>query len=181
FEPIESVYVDVFSTPIHDISDTGGYYVVGYLISGEYDLLFSHNNFHDTILSDIPVTPGDSTILNIVMKVACNYIVGDINNSGGYNGLDITFGVNYFKGGQPPTFECYCPPHGTWFVAGDVNGSCIFNGLDITYGVNFFKGGRDPVACADCPPVPAVTGRNARNQEFISSKRPAGALREATK
>jgi hypothetical protein len=28
---------------------------------------------------------------------------GDVNSSGTYNGLDVTYGVNYFKGGPPPT------------------------------------------------------------------------------
>jgi hypothetical protein len=32
----------------------------------------------------------------------CEYVVGDANNSGDFNGLDITFGVNYFKGGPQP-------------------------------------------------------------------------------
>lgn len=82
----------------------------------------------------------------------CDYIPGDVNGSASYNGLDITFGVNYFKGGNPPLCpECaLCPD---WFYCGDVNGSCDYNGLDITYGVAYFKGGSDPVPCPDCPPA----------------------------
>lgn len=85
----------------------------------------------------------------------CDYVVGDANNSDSYNGLDIIYCVNYFKGiGPPPQFECECPPHGFWYVSGDVNGSCDFDGLDITYGVSYLKGiipERFP--CPDCPPV----------------------------
>ncbi|UCC80032.1 MAG: Omp28-related outer membrane protein [Candidatus Zixiibacteriota bacterium] len=85
--------------------------------------------------------------------VACNYVVGDINGSDSYNGLDVTYGVAYLKGGSPPPFSCECPPHGAWYVAGDVNASCNYNGLDITYGVNYLKG-VIPILlpCPDCPP-----------------------------
>jgi hypothetical protein len=89
----------------------------------------------------------------IIFGPACDYVVGDANNSGDLNGLDVTFGVNYFKGGSQPPYECECTEGNTWYVAGDVNGSCNYNGLDITYGVAYFKGGPDPIPCADCPPV----------------------------
>ncbi len=83
----------------------------------------------------------------------CQYVIGDANNSGGYNGLDVTFGVNYFKNGPPPPYECECVPGDTWYVAGDVNASCSYNGLDITYGVAYFKGSIGECnPCADCPP-----------------------------
>jgi hypothetical protein len=83
----------------------------------------------------------------------CDYVVGDVNGSSSYNGLDITYGVAFFKGGPVPPYECECTPGNTWYVAGDVNNSCSYNGLDITYGVAFFKGGPDPMPCEDCPPV----------------------------
>jgi hypothetical protein len=82
-------------------------------------------------------------------------VIGDVNNSGDYNGLDVTYSVTFLKGGTPPSYECECVPGETWYVAGDVNNSCSFNGLDVTYGVSYFKGGPDPEPCADCPPVPA--------------------------
>jgi hypothetical protein len=87
--------------------------------------------------------------------VICNYVVGDANGSGGYNGLDIVYSVNYFKSiGPPPQYECECPPHGTWYVSGDVNGSCSFNGLDITYGVSYLKGEQTELKpCPLCPPI----------------------------
>lgn len=88
---------------------------------------------------------------------ACDYVVGDVNASDSYNGLDITYGVAFFKGGPAPLYECECTPGNTWYVSGDVNASCSYNGLDITYGVAYFKGGPDPMPCPDCPPNPAVT------------------------
>jgi hypothetical protein len=87
----------------------------------------------------------------------CDYVPGDVNGSDSYNGLDITYGVNYFKGGSEPLCpngSCPIPPCDAFFYCGDVNGSCSYNGLDITYGVAFFKGGSSPIPCADCPPAP---------------------------
>jgi hypothetical protein len=83
----------------------------------------------------------------------CIYIVGDINGSNTFNGLDVTYGVGYFKGGSPPSYSCECTTGHSWFVAGDVNGSCSFNGLDVTYGVAYFKGGPTPTPCPSCPPA----------------------------
>ena len=89
----------------------------------------------------------------------CDYVTGDVNGSGSYNGLDITYGVNYFKGGGDPFCpfgSCPIPPCDAFFYCGDVNGSCGYNGLDITYGVNYFKGGSDPFPCPDCPPAGTI-------------------------
>jgi agmatine/peptidylarginine deiminase len=83
----------------------------------------------------------------------CDYAVGDINNSGGLNGLDVTYAVAYLKGAPPPPYECECTWGDIWYVAGDVNASCSFNGLDVTYLVNYFKGGDAPIPCPDCPPI----------------------------
>ena len=82
----------------------------------------------------------------------CEYVTGDINNSGGLNGLDVTYGVAYFKGSAAPPYSCECTPGNFWYVGGDANASCSFNGLDITYLVSYFKGGNSPNPCADCPP-----------------------------
>ena len=90
-------------------------------------------------------SPGDFTLHG-------DYVVGDVNGNGDYNGMDITYGVNFFKGGPPPAYECECTPGNIWFIAGDANGSCSYNGLDITYGMAYFKGGSAPLPCGDCPP-----------------------------
>ena len=85
----------------------------------------------------------------------CDYVPGDANGSGVYNGLDVTYSVNYLKGvGPAPSDTCDCPPHGILLVAADANGNCQFNGLDVTYSVNYLKGfGTAPSGCADCPPT----------------------------
>ena len=82
---------------------------------------------------------------------SCNYVSGDINGSGVANGVDVTYGVSYFKGGVNPPISCICGSHGTLFVAGDVNGDCNFNGIDIAYYVSYLKGGASLRYCSDCP------------------------------
>ena len=151
--PIEGVLVNTVGPGTSDYTDISGEYLLHYLSPGTHDISFSHDDYYDTVVTDITVTAEDTIIINIQLRAACDYVVGDANNSGDYNGLDITYGVAYLKGGSPPPYECNCPPHGTWYVAGDVNGSCSYNGLDITYGVAYFKGGSDPIPCPDCPPV----------------------------
>jgi len=91
-------------------------------------------------------------ILRFGPPVGCYYTVGDVNGSATYNGLDITYSIMYFAGGEPPLCsECsLCPD---WYYCGDVNGSCSFNGMDITYGVLYLRGGAGLVHCPGCPPV----------------------------
>ncbi|UCC79830.1 MAG: hypothetical protein JSW64_00315 [Candidatus Zixiibacteriota bacterium] len=82
----------------------------------------------------------------------CTYVVGDVNGSDSYNGLDIQYGVNYFKGGSAPLCSG-CSPCSEWYYCGDVNADCTYSALDITYGVSYFQGGPAPVPCEDCPPA----------------------------
>ena len=84
----------------------------------------------------------------------CNYIPGDANNSGHFDGLDVVYSVNYFKsGGNPPPIFCDCHQYGLLYASGDANGNCSYNGLDVTYSVNYLKGiGPAPTFCTDCPP-----------------------------
>jgi hypothetical protein len=81
----------------------------------------------------------------------CQYIIGDANNNGVFNGIDVSYSVGYFKGGPPPPYSCECNAS-TWYVAGDVNGNCVFNGIDVSYMVSYFKGGAAPAPCPSCPP-----------------------------
>jgi len=82
-----------------------------------------------------------------------DYVVGDVNGSGDFNGLDITYGVSYLKGGPAPTYACECVSGNVLYPSGDINASCSYNGLDITYGVAYLKGGSYLYPCPDCPPV----------------------------
>jgi hypothetical protein len=60
---------------------------------------------------------------------------GDINCSGQFNGLDVTYLVAYLKG-LGPGFCCLC--------SGDANHSGSVNGIDVTYMVGYFKGFNPP-------------------------------------
>lgn len=115
-----------------------------------------------------PTNPNPSVPVTFIVGTGvppgCDYIVGDVNNSASYNGLDITFGVAFFKGGSVPICD-YCPLCPDWNYCGDVNGSCTYNGLDITYGVAYFKGGATPLACDDCPPIISATSINEKEAE----------------
>jgi hypothetical protein len=96
----------------------------------------------------------DNISVLINFTAGCDYVVGDINGSDSYNGLDITYGVAFFKGGGAPLCEnCPLDDCNSWYYCGDVNGSCSYNGLDITYGVAYFKGGPGPIYCDDCAPL----------------------------
>jgi hypothetical protein len=75
-----------------------------------------------------------------------DYVPGDANGSGVLNGNDVTFLLNYLRGGPPPP-----PP--IWRA--DANGDCIVNGTDVSYLVNFFKGWGQPPVGNDCGPVVA--------------------------
>jgi protocatechuate 3,4-dioxygenase beta subunit len=142
-------------------TDENGYYEFT-VDAGTYDLLFSHPDYNDTTCAGVVVARGDTTVLDVQITLAgCDYAVGDINGSANYNGLDITYGVNFFKYGTPEPQcsygSCPIPPCDAFFYCGDVNASCNYNGLDITYGVNYFKyGSPAPNPCGDCPPQDGI-------------------------
>jgi hypothetical protein len=111
---------------------------------------------HIALASNDPDTPNVNVPVSILVQSVgpnCNYIIGDVNSSGGFNGVDVVFAVSYFKGGGAPQYTCECTSGHSWYVAGDVNASCNFNGVDVTYMVSYFKGGSLPHPCPDCPPT----------------------------
>lgn len=82
----------------------------------------------------------------------CPYFPGDINGDSVSTALDITYAVNYFRGGPAPQDICQCYPYGLLYTPGDVNGSCSFNGIDIVYYVNYLRSGPALRFCSHCPP-----------------------------
>jgi hypothetical protein len=127
------------------------------LIPGTYYASFAKAGFYDSTLSNIMVTEAETTDVNLRLLWInnCHYFPGDVNNSHIFNGLDVIYGVSYFKGGPPPPYQCECTPGNTWYVAGDLNFSCSFNGLDIMYAVAYQgHGGPMPHGCPDCSPAP---------------------------
>ncbi len=109
--------------------------------------------------SNDPTNPSDTipVTMNIVAP-PCPYIPGDINGNGVPNGIDVVFGVNYFKGVSIPPISCdMCPEPSPFYAAGDVNGNCSFNGIDVTYFVRYLKGEVSALlSCSDCPPAPGA-------------------------
>jgi photosystem II stability/assembly factor-like uncharacterized protein len=91
--------------------------------------------------------------LNQLETAPCEFVLGDANSNGIFNGVDVVYSVSYLKGvGPAPPDSCDCQPHGMIYAAADANGNCEFNGLDITYSVSYFKGqGPGPARCPDCP------------------------------
>jgi hypothetical protein len=84
----------------------------------------------------------------------CAYLPGNINGVPPANGIDVTYGVAYLKGGAAPPNTCPdCPQPHPFYAAMDVNASCNTNGIDITYFVSFLKGGSPLMFCASCPPA----------------------------
>jgi hypothetical protein len=102
-------------------------------------------------LSGVPCGSEYQLSLIVWEYTNCFYVGGDVNCNGIFNGIDIVFGVNYFKGGMLPPCSCMCNSR-TWYVSGDLNGDCNFNGLDISYMVGYFKGFWPAHWCPDCPP-----------------------------
>lgn len=157
-----------FGAVIHNVVDT----TANYFNSGDMEPGDTFTLYADSVGDFYYLCTYHSTQMTGVLHVAdtsssgpCNYVVGDVNGSDSYNGLDITYSVAYLKGGPAPVYECECTPGNVWFVSGDVNNSCSFNGLDVTYGVAYFKGGPGPEPCQDCPPNEGVSGRSLKSKE----------------
>ncbi|UCE67080.1 MAG: carboxypeptidase regulatory-like domain-containing protein [Candidatus Zixiibacteriota bacterium] len=157
--PVPDVEVSVFQSDSTlagiDTTDVNGVYALT-LSAGEYYAVFSKENYADTTISDITITPEGTTLVDLTFRFThnCQYVVGDVNGSWSLNGLDVMFGVAYFEGGPAPiNCLCECTPGHIWNVCGDANGSCFYNGLDITYLITIYQGGPWVIPCPDCPPI----------------------------
>jgi hypothetical protein len=115
-------------------------------LDGDQDIDLATVNYDDNNIS---------IFINQMHSPICDeFIPGDANGDFWFNGLDVVFSVNYFKGqGPAPVNACYCPYLGFLYPAADANGNCDFNAVDITYSVNYLKGiGSAPHGCPDCLP-----------------------------
>ena len=145
------IATDNYGFSYYGSTDSNGFYLLQWLQLGLYDVEASKDGYQTQTQEDIEVLMDQVTVVDFRLHHACDYIVGDVNNSGMLNGIDIVYAVNYFKGFSPPPYSCFCDGH-IWYVAGDVNGDCLFNGLDIGYIIIFLKGGSPPIPCPACPP-----------------------------
>jgi hypothetical protein len=156
--PIEDVIVTDYDSldQICAIDTTGYLGVFDFIVPvGVHHLRFSNPLYRDTTVTGVIVTDGGGTLISVNMSrlsALCYYVLGDVNYNGGFNGIDVTYAVSYFKGGNLPPYSCYC--NGLdWFVAGDVNGNCLFNGIDILYMARFGLRGHPLTPCPLCPPT----------------------------
>jgi len=92
------------------------------------------------VLIKLAVGPGSDrlssiTALKDILNSPSDYCA-DVNASGNFNALDITYLINYlYKGGPDPI-----PPS-----TGDASGNGKVNALDVTYMINYlYKGGPAP-------------------------------------
>jgi len=119
--------------------------------SGTYKFVFRTN-----LSTDIDQSNDTTTIFIYIPVGNCDYVLGDINDNGIVNGVDLLYSAQYLRGGIPPPYVCDCPLHGMIFAAGDVNGSCTFNGMDVSLMVNYFRGEESLLACPNCPPIGGI-------------------------
>jgi hypothetical protein len=162
--PIADVRVETYDSlfALIEVDTTGslGEYEV-ILYPGIYSQSLIKDGYETANLDSIEITSDDTTVVSVIMVVAsgCQYIPGDINGNGFTNGIDVTFGVAFFKGGNIPPIDCGtpegpCPQASPFYAAGDVNGNCAFNGIDITFFVSYLKGGQPEILfCETCPPA----------------------------
>jgi len=157
FSPIPNVRVNAIGTDRSSVTDISGLFFLGWLETETYDLQFRKEGLIDTIIQGVEVASSETTVVNLVIGQVgnqCIYVPGDINGNGSTNGLDVTYGVAFFKGGAEPPVSCnMCPVQQPFYGAGDVNGSCFFNGIDIIFLIGYFKGDQPTLLyCPDCPP-----------------------------
>jgi hypothetical protein len=155
--PLPNVIITNYDSLNHvisaDTSDSFGNYSC-ILPVGVYHETFAAMGYRDTSLTDLVVEDGRSLMVRLTMQGigGCSYVIGDVNNNGAFNGIDVTYAVSYFKGGNLPPYSCNCNGS-NWFVAGDVNGNCRFNGIDILYMTRFGLQGYPLMPCPHCPPI----------------------------
>jgi hypothetical protein len=110
-------------------------------------------NFNNIRPPAMPIITNGRAVKFTTGSAPCRYIPGDVNNVPPANGIDVTYGVAYFKGGSVPPVSCpMCPLPQPFYAALDVNGSCTTNGIDVTYFVGYLKGGPALRFCSTCPP-----------------------------
>ena len=134
-------------------TDEDGYYEIA-IPSGTYDISFSHPAYRDTTVLGVLITPGDTTIQNMILQSGCMYIAGDCDHNGTPLELsDVIAMIGTYRGTTPNPYTCSCPPHGDEFAAtADPNGNCIPGELsDVVQEIGAYRGDVQASGCEDCP------------------------------
>ena len=80
FSPIENVNVFIEGTSINDTTDNDGEFILDSLDLGIYHISFSHPDYYDTTVTEVEVTLGDTTILDVVMEELPGVIAGIVSD-----------------------------------------------------------------------------------------------------
>jgi hypothetical protein len=121
------------------------------LLQNRYSAVGSKGYYNTMIIGG---TDGNQILRDVWIYPWRYYALGDVNNNGHCNGMDLLYLVNFWKGvGPAPPLYIDCWNGNMLYATADVDGSCSFDGLDITYMINYFKGfGPAPTSCPNCPP-----------------------------
>ena len=144
-----NIYVDEHPEPTTLIDSTSNTYL------NFYNVLSGHIYYIRVTAVDSQSVESDySNEAAIKANNENIYLPGDVNGDNNINGSDVTFGVNYFKGGSQPPDSCWNDSTSNWhYCAADVNGDCLFIGSDITYYVAYFHGQNvGPTYCPQTSP-----------------------------
>jgi hypothetical protein len=140
-EPIEGVVVSFADKHnVKDTTESDGSYHLHHIIPGIYSVVFEHSTYADTIVDNVELAAGDTTILNVEMRPDCGYVSGDADGTSEVDIDDVVYLLAYiFSGGQAPN------P----IESGDPDCSDSVDIDDAVYLLNYiFSGGPDP--CFGC-------------------------------
>lgn len=152
--PIDHAFGEVIGLTTWDYSNADGQYYVGGLITGSYDVRFTHPDYYELIVEDISVVLSETTYVDITMYSPCFYIPGDCD----HNGIALELGdviamIGMYRGSVVSPYDCSCPPHGDNFTpTADPNGNCVTLELgDVVTEIAAYRGTDSASGCEDCP------------------------------
>jgi hypothetical protein len=156
--PLPDVAVEAIWGVRYDTTDSQGRYALDFAEESQYMLSFQKDGYAFYATGWITLSCDDTVEVNVTLWPSCDYVVGDINGNGHANGIDVTFAIYFFKGGNAPLVDCGSPvgpclQASPFYAAGDVNGNCQFNGVDIAWFI-YYISWRGPGLrhCPSCPP-----------------------------
>jgi nitrous oxidase accessory protein len=153
--PVENAHLVALGTEIDDYSDVDGHYALPEIGAGAYDILCSHDEYEDLHIPGVPVTTGQITILDLVMRSGdCDYMPGDCDHNHVPLELsDVVEMIGMYRGTTDPEYTCACPPHGDDFAPeADPSGNCVaFELGDVVTEIGAYRGTAEASGCVDCP------------------------------
>ena len=100
-QPLQNTVVVAFQDGneiFRDTSEIDGYYIMPEMQLGLYDMEASHTGFITQTEHGVEVFMDQTTSVDFELHHTCVYVEGDANGNGMMNGIDVTYGVRYFKG-----------------------------------------------------------------------------------